>query len=271
MSEEAPAADAGGTSGPNAARVYDYLLGGKDHYAADRAMGDQVALAWPAVRVAAREQRKFLGRAVRYLAREAGVRQFLDVGAGLPTASNVHEIAQSAAPDAHVVYVDNDPVVLAHARALLTSAPQGRTAYLNADLRDPAAILASAKCREVLDFRRPVALIMVGILHLVPDEDQPRQIVAELVGALPSGSYLAASQMTAEHDADRLEATAGAFRGAGLRGELRDASDFADLAFRGLELVPPGVTLVSEWRPDSGGPRPSPAEVSMYGGLARKL
>jgi hypothetical protein len=274
MSEEAPATDAAAgkidASRPHAARVYDYFIGGKNHFAADRAMGDQVLRVWPSVRVGAREQRKFLGRAVRHLAQEAGVRQFLDIGAGLPTASNVHEIAQSVAPAAHVVYVDNDPLVLAHARALLTSTPQGRTAYIHADLRDPETILTSLECRDVLDFRQPIALILVGILHLVPDEDGPERIVAELLGALPSGSYLVASQLTAEHDSDRLEATAGAFRGAGLRGELRDSSRFADLAFGGLELVPPGVTLVSEWRPDAGGPRPSAAEVSLYGGVARK-
>jgi hypothetical protein len=274
MSEEATATDAGAemidTSRPQAARVYDYFIGGKNHFAADRAMADQVLRVWPSVRVGAREQRKFLGRAVSYLAAEAGVRQFLDIGAGLPTTSNVHEIAQSVAPDAHVVYVDNDPLVLAHARALLTSTPQGRTAYISADIRDPAAIVGSPVSRDVLDFRQPIALILVGILHLLPDADGPGRIIAELLEELPPGSYLVASQLTAEHDADRLEATAGAFRGAGLRGELRDSGDFAALAFSGLELVPPGITLVSEWRPDDDSPLPSPAEVSMYGGVARK-
>jgi hypothetical protein len=259
------------TSRPHAARIYDYYLGGKNHFAADRETADKVLQVWPHIRVAAREQRKFLGRAVGYLAREAGIRQFLDIGAGLPTSRNVHEIAQEAEPSSRVVYVDNDPLVLAHARALLTSAPDVRTAYAHADLRAPEAILGSPEVRDILDFGQPVGLILVGILHLTPDEDKPVQIVATLLRALPPGSYLVASHLTDEHDQGEAGAGANTFRGAGLSGQLRDSGEFARLAFGGLELVPPGVTLVSEWRQeDDGAPHPSPAEVNCYGGVGRK-
>jgi hypothetical protein len=258
------------TSRPHPARIYDYYLGGKNHFAADRATADRVLQVWPNVRVAAREQRKFLGRAVGYLAGEAGIRQFLDIGAGLPTSQNVHEIAQQVTSSARVVYVDNDPLVLAHARALLTSAPAGRTAYIHADLRGPEDILGSPEVRAALDFGQPIALILVGILHLLPDEDRPAKIIDTLLSALAPGSYLVASHLTTEHDDGGAEAGASTFRGAGLSGQLRDSSSFARLAFGGLELVAPGVTLVSEWRPDGEDPLPSPAEVNCYGGVARK-
>jgi hypothetical protein len=266
---EAPAPEID-TSRPHSARMYDYYLGGKDHFAADREAADRVAAAFPSVRTATRENRAFLGRAVRYLAGEAGVRQFLDIGTGLPSASNVHEIAQSVAPSSHIVYVDNDPLVLAHARALLTSGPEGRTAYIHADLRQPEKILIHRVTREMLDFTQPVALMLLAILHLIPDEDKPAEIVATLLDALPSGSYLVASHGTAEHDPSAAANATHAFREARLPFHLRDTSDFARLAFSGLELVPPGVVLVSEWRPEDAGPRPTPAEVGWYGGIARK-
>jgi hypothetical protein len=257
------------TSRPHAARVYDYILGGKNHFAADREMAGKVLAATPNGRTGARENRAFPGRAVRYLAGEAGVRQFLDIGTGLPTTSNVHEVAQAIAPSSHVVYVDNDPMVLAHARALLTSAPQGRTGYIHAGLRDPAGILASPVTREVLDFSRPIALMLLSILHILPDEDKPAETIATLLDALPSGSFLVASHGTAEHDPGAVSVQRDA-REAGLKLQLRDSGEFARLAFTGLELVPPGVVLVSEWRPDTTGPRPTPAEVSFYGAVARK-
>jgi hypothetical protein len=257
------------TSRPHTARIYDYYLGGKNHFAADRETAEKVLQVWPNIRVAAREQREFLGRAVSYLTAEAGIRQFLDIGTGLPTSRNVHEIAQEIAPSSRVVYVDNDPLVLAHARALLTSAPEGRTAYIHADLRQPEAVLASPEARDMLDFTQPIALILVGILHLIPDEDKPAEIIAALRGALPPGSYVVASHLTAEHD-QAAGAGAGTFRGAGLSGQLRDSDEFARLAFSGLDLVPPGVTLVSEWRPDKQTPRPVSAEVNCYGAVASK-
>ena len=174
-------------SRPHPARLYEYFLGGKNHFAADRQMADAVLATAPTTRVTARENRAFLGRTVRYLVEEAGIRQFLDIGTGLPTVSNVHEVAQSVEPSARVVYADNDPLVLAHARALLTSAPEGRTAFIQADLRDPAAILSSPTVREVLDFSQPVALVVVAVLHFVLDEFEPAAIISTLLDALPSG------------------------------------------------------------------------------------
>jgi hypothetical protein len=249
--------------------MYDYYLGGKNHFAADRETAEKGLAGWRSGRIAARENRAFLGRAVRFLAGEAGIRQFLDVGTGLPTTNNVHEVAQAVAPSSRVVYADNDPLVLAHARALLSSSPAGRTAYIHADLRDPQSILADPSVREVLDFGQPIALMLVAVLHFVPDEFKPAQVLATLIEALPSGSYLVASHITAEHDPDGPATGARAYRAAGLPAQLRDSDQFAHLAFSGLELVQPGVVLVSEWRPEGGGPRPTPAEVSWYGGVAR--
>jgi hypothetical protein len=224
----------------------------------------------PNAHVAARENRAFLGRAVRYLAAEAGIRQFLDIGSGLPTANNVHEVAQSVDPACRVVYADNDPLVLAHARALLTSAPEGGCAYIQADARDPRAILDSPAVREVLDPGRPVGLLLVALLHFIPDEDGPGEVIATLLDALPPGSYLTASHLSAEHDRDAAGGGLAAMREAGITMQKRDSGDFARLAFSGLELVPPGVVLVSDWRPEGTGPRPTPAEVNAYGGVARK-
>jgi hypothetical protein len=258
------------TSRPHAARVYDYFLGGKNHFAADREMAEKILQNMPSIRTTARENRAFLGRAVSYLAAEAGIRQFLDIGTGLPTTGNVHEVAQRVAPSARVVYVDNDPLVLAHARALLTSAPEGRTAYIHADLREPRAILADQAIRDTLDFSHPIGLVMLATLHLVPDEDKPAEILATLLDALPSGSYLVASHVTLEHlpSSDAIEQRLRA--GTSVGGQARDSDEFARLAFCGLELVPPGVVLVSEWRRQDGSLRPPAAEVNCYGALARK-
>jgi hypothetical protein len=258
------------TSRPHPARMYDYFLGGKNHFAADRQTAETVLATAPTTRITARENRAFLGRAVRYLVAEAGIRQFLDIGTGLPTANNVHEVAQAIDPAARVVYADNDPLVLAHARALLTSAPQGRTAYIQADLREPAAILESAAVRDVLDLSQPVALILACVLHFVHDEFKPEAALAALLDPLPSGSYLAASHATGEHLPVQGATAQNTYRSSGVPLQLRDSDEFAHLAFRGLELVPPGVVLVSEWRPTALGPRPTPAEVNCYGGVARK-
>jgi hypothetical protein len=250
--------------------MYDYYLGGKDNFAADRQAGDKVMAAFPTVRTATRENRAFLGRAVRYLAAEAGIRQFLDIGTGLPTASNVHEIAQSVAPSSRVVYVDNDPLVLVHAKALLASGAEGRTAYIHADLREPEKILGQQVTRDVLDFSQPVALMLLAVLHLIPDEGKPSDIVATLLDALAPGSYLVASHGTPEHSPAAAADATRAFREAGMQFHLRDTDEFARLAFSGLDLVPPGVVLVSEWRPDSEEPRPTSAEVGWYGGVGQK-
>lgn len=258
------------TSRPHSARMYDYAIGGKNHFAADRAAFDEAARHAPPIRTGLRENRKFLGRVTRYLAQEAGIRQFLDIGSGLPATNNVHEVAQRAAPDARVVYVDNDPMVLAHARALLVGDARGKTGYIRADLRDPEAILADPVVRGTLDFSRPVALMLIAVLHFLTDDDRPRDIVETLLGALPPGSYLAASHLSAEHDPQAVGGAGQAYRQGGIPSQPRDCDVFARLAFDGLDLVPPGVVLASEWRPDDGAPRPTPAEVSIYGGVGRK-
>ena len=258
------------TAKPHAARVYDFYLGGKDHFAADRETGQALMRVVPTIRAAARENRAFLGRAVRFLVAEAGIRQFLDIGTGLPSANNVHEVAQGLVPSCRVVYVDNDPIVLAHARALLTSSAEGKTAYIHADLREPEKILSDPVTRATLDFSQPVGLMLVAVLHFVPDEAQPRRIVDTLLGALPSGSYLAASHATPEYYPDRGAEAARIYHQRGIPFQFRTADEFAELAFRGLEMLEPGVVSVPEWRPDSDDLRPLPAEVAWNGGVARK-
>jgi SAM-dependent methyltransferase len=260
------------TSSPHASRMYDYALGGKNHFAADRAAFDVVAQRSPNVRTGLRQNRDFLGRATRYLTAEAGIRQFLDIGSGLPATNNVHEVAQETAPDSRVVYVDKDPMVLTHARALLIGDRQGRTGYIQADLRDPESILTDPVVRDILDFGQPVALMLLAVLHFLVDDDDPKAIVAALLNALPPGSYLVASHATAEHDPASIIGGQRAYTQGGIPSQARDSDVFARLAFDGLDLVPPGVVLVSEWRPDleTAAPRPLPAEVNMYGGIGRK-
>jgi hypothetical protein len=254
------------------ARTWDYYLGGKDNFAADRAAADKVIAAWPGMRVAARENRKFIGRAVRFLAGEAGIDQFLDIGSGLPTAENVHEVAQAINPAARVVYVDNDPLVLVHARALLTSSPEGKCAYIQADLREPETILDAAATRETLDFTRPIALILAAVVHFLLPEDEPARIVKTLVDALPSGSYVAASHGSTEYGTQQeADAVIRLLLASGVAVAPRHSGDFGRLVFDGLELVPPGVVLLSEWRPDPvGAPRPGAREVGTNAGVARK-
>ena len=258
------------TSVPSPARIYDYLLGGKDNFAADRETARQALQAWPTIRTAARENRAFVGRAVKYLAEERGITQFIDLGSGLPGVGNVHEVAQDVVPSAHVVYVDNDPIVLAHARALLTSKPEGKCAYIQADIRDPQAILANPVTWETLDFSEPIALVIAAVLHFVPDEDEPDRIISTLIDALPSGSYVIASHGTAEYSRQGTQGLIRAYAQGGIPGQGRDADEFADLVFSGLTLVPPGVVLVSEWRPEPGAILPLAAEVGSNGGAARK-
>ena len=255
------------TSVAHSARRYDYWLGGKDNFAADRASGDEIAAAFPTVRMTVIENRRFLRRAVTYLARETGIRQFLDVGTGIPSANNTHEVAQAIAPETRVVYVDNDPIVLVHARALLDSAPEGKTAYLDADFRDPEPILASA--RETLDFDAPIGLMLIAIVHFIYPEDRPYEHVQTLVDAMPSGSHLAMSHVTADYFPPGMREavksappTPGGFA-------FRTREEFAQF-FDGLELVEPGVTSVARWRAeDEEEPRPSVDEISCNGAVAR--
>ncbi|SCG49878.1 SAM-dependent methyltransferase [Micromonospora halophytica] len=261
------------TSVAHPARRYNYWLGGKDNFQADRESGDAMAERFPTIRISALENRRFLQRAVGYLAREAGIRQFLDIGTGIPTADNTHEVAQRIAPESRVVYVDNDPIVLAHARALLTSSPEGATAYIDADLRDPEKILHHPDLRRTIDLSRPVALMLVAILHFVPDSDDPYAAVRRLLDALPPGSYLAASHATHEYLPPQVaEEAKAAAKGGGPHGiiNLRTLDEFTGF-FAGLDVVEPGIRSVAEWRAESEPqPRPSVVEVSMYGGVARK-
>jgi S-adenosyl methyltransferase len=257
------------TTKPHSARIYDYLLGGTDNFAADKAIAEQAVAAWPSIRVAARENRAFVGRAVKYLAGEAGIDQFLDIGSGLPTARNVHEVAQAVNPAARVVYVDNDPLVLAHARALLTCTRAGRCAYIDADLRQPKTIIDNPVVLETLDFGRPIALFIVAILHFMPDEEHPRRSIATLVDALPSGSYVAATHGSSEYS-EVDEEVGRAYSGGGLSLADRHAAEFGSLVFEGLDLVPPGIVPASDWRPLPGESRPPASEVAVNAGVARK-
>jgi len=257
-------------SRPGIARVHDYLLAGKDHLAPDRRLGDRLIAAGPAA-LRAREDRMFLGRAVRYLVTEAGVRQFLDLGAGYPVAGrgNVHEIAQALVPESRVAYIDNDPLVLAHLRALMTSAPEGQVACLPWDMRYDD-LLSDLTMQRTLDYTEPIAVLLVGVLPFIHDEHKPAVTIQDFVDLLPPGSYVVASHLTMEHDPLAAAALAEAYREAGIPVQLRDSGDFGRLAFPGLELVPPGVVLVSQWRAEGGTPLPSAQEVSCYGGVARK-
>ena len=260
------------TTKAHSARIYDYFLGGKDNFAADRETAARALAVWPSVQVSVRENRAFLRRAVRYLAAEAGIDQFLDIGSGLPNVGNVHEVAQAINPAAHVVYADNDPIVLAHARALLTSSPEGKCAYLHADLREPEKILNDPATRDTLDFGRPIGLLLVAVLHFIHDEDQPERIISTLVDALPPGSYLVSSHGTSEYmlGEDTGGRVVGAYGQGGVPLADRDSSQFGALVFSGLELVPPGVVPTTDWRPEVTDLRPPPSEVSTNAGVARK-
>jgi S-adenosyl methyltransferase len=258
-------------SRPHSARMYDYFLGGKDNFAVDRATAELTLQQLPTARVAARENRKFLARAVSYLTREAGVRQFLDIGTGLPSAHNTHEVAQEIAPASRVVYADNDPLVLTHARALLTSSLEGHTAYIQADLREPEKILADPVVRETLDFTQPIALMLLSVLHFIADSDDPAAILAALVDALPSGSFLTASHISPEHNPIGIHSLEDTYRAVGVTVQSRTAEEFGRLVFKGLDLVEPGVVLVTQWRPiPTAVYPPQPEEVNGYGAIGRK-
>ncbi|MFE3101392.1 SAM-dependent methyltransferase [Nocardia tengchongensis] len=257
------------TTKPHPARRYDYWLGGKDNFAADRESADAVAEAFPTVQLAAVENRNFLRRAVAYLTGEARIRQFLDIGTGLPTAGNVHEIAQGIAPESRIVYVDNDPIVLVHARHLLDSAPQGATAYLDADLRDPRHILEHPDLLSTIDLSKPVALMVVAVAHFMTDDQQPYELIRTLTDALAPGSYLVMSHATNDYmDEHDLARSAEANSRSGVPFQLRSGAEFAKF-FDGFNLVPPGITAVTLWRPEEYRPHPRPEAVSMLGAVAR--
>jgi hypothetical protein len=253
---------------PHSARMYDWWIGGKDNFAADRAMGEMFAQAIPNIRTMARENRNFMERAVRYLAGEAGIRQFLDIGTGIPTRPNVHEVAQQIASDARVVYVDNDPIVLTHARALLVSGEHGATAYIDADLRQPEKILADGSLLSTLDMTKPVGLLLVAVLMLVSDEEDPWAIVRTLMDELPSGSYLAITHPGQDFNAEAMAAVVAAAGQGGMTLVPRVRADVARF-FGDWELVDPGVVPVMSWRPD-GKPPADPNAAYYWSGIARK-
>ena len=253
------------TSVAHISRVYNYWLGGKDNFAADRELAEKFIAADPAVIAGVRANRAFLGRAVYYLAAEEGIRQFLDIGTGIPTANNTHEVAQRTAPTARVVYVNNDPIVLTHARALLTSDPAGATDYLEADLRDTGTILAEAA--RTLDFTQPTAVMLVGVLHCIPDADDPPAVVARLMEAVPSGSYLVISHPAADIQAEQMAAGSAVLNQA-LAGPItfRDHAGVERL-FDGLDLAEPGLVSISQWR---AGPGTLARPMNAWAGVARK-
>jgi S-adenosyl methyltransferase len=247
------------------ARVYDYWLGGKDNYEADREAAEQFIEVMPNILGGVRANRAFLRRAVQYLAGEAGIRQFLDIGTGLPTAENTHEVAQGIAPEARIVYVDNDPIVLAHARALLTSTPEGATAYVDADARDTGKILEAAA--GILDFSQPIAVMSLLVLQYVPDEDRPQEIVSRLMDAVPPGSYLTISDTTTDIDTERVtDGTARLNARLGpAQSTLRSRAQI-ERYFDGLELVEPGIVPMPQWRTV-----PNSLVIPVYAGMGRKI
>jgi O-methyltransferase involved in polyketide biosynthesis len=251
----------------HSARIWNYWLGGKDNYEVDRQVGDEIRKFFPDIVDLARASRQYLARSVRYLAAEAGIRQFLDIGTGLPTHDNTHEVAQRVAPEARIVYVDNDPMVLAHARALLTSTPEGATDYIQADLREPAKILDAAK--ETLDFSQPIALMLLGVVEHIPDDDEADSIIKRILAALPSGSHMVFNDATNVINGEAMEAMAEQWNRDGSAPiALRDHEQVGRF-FEGLEILEPGIVSCSRWRPE---PRPfgEPAEVAGLAAVGRK-
>jgi hypothetical protein len=251
----------------HSARVYDYWLGGKDNFAADRALGDAMIQAIPSLPAMARANRAFLARAVQYLVEEAGVRQFLDIGTGIPTAGNVHEVAQQIAPESRVLYVDHDPIVLTHARALMTSTPQGRTEFIMADIREPGAILAAPELAKTLDLDQPVALMLVAILMYFHDDEGVYDWVATLVDVLPSGSYVTITHPTGDFNPAAMRGAVTAAAHAGITLVPRSKAQ-VERFFDGLEIVEPGVVPVLAWQPDELIDDPEGAWY--WAGVARK-
>ena len=253
------------TSVPHIARIYDYWLGGKDNFAADREAAERAMAATPTIVPGVRANRRFLGRAVRYMA-EAGIRQFLDIGTGIPTASSTHEVAQSVTPEARVVYVDNDPIVLSHARALLTSTT-APTAYIDADARDTAKILTEAA--ELLDLGQPTAVLLIAVLHCIPDEDDPYQLVSDLMDAVPAGSFLAITHPARDQLTVATRAEESLTKSMGQKVTFRTREQVSRF-FAGLELADPGVVPIQDWHADSILDFNS-APTAMWGGVAGKL
>jgi hypothetical protein len=252
---------------PHSARIYDYWLGGKDNFAIDRAVGEAMIKAIPGMRYMARENRKFVHRAARDMVAKEGIRQFLDIGTGIPTRPNLHEIAQGIAPETRVVYVDNDPIVLVHARALMISTEQGRSEYVSADLRDPQSILTEPVLTSTLDLTQPVGLTMIAVLMLLADEDDPWDKVAQIRDAMPSGSCLAITHPTADFNPVEVSEAVAAATGAGMTLVARTKDD-VERFFGDWEMLEPGLVPVSGWRPDE--PVDNPEAAYYWSGVARK-
>jgi SAM-dependent methyltransferase len=251
---------------PHIARIYDYWLGGKDNFEADRQAGDLALAATPTILPGVTANRRFLGRAVRFMSDEGGIRQFLDIGTGVPSANNTHEVAQAIDPDARVVYVDNDPIVLAHARALLTGKP-GTTAYIDADARDTGQILAEAAA--TLDFTQPVGVMLIAVLHCVPDQDDPQRIVADLLAACPPGSYLAITHPARDQLDVAIKAEESLSKSMGMKVTFRTRSAVEEFFTGHVELAAPGVVPVEQWRPTAQLDFDS-LPTAMWGGVGRK-
>ncbi|WP_413799881.1 SAM-dependent methyltransferase [Streptomyces iranensis] len=259
------------TSKPHSARMYDYFLGGKTHYAVDTHAAEQVEAVWPDVKPWTRANRSFMHRATRWLAGEAGIRQFLDIGTGIPTEPNLHQVAQKAAPSSRVIYADNDPIVLAYAQALLLSTPEGRTAYIHADVSDPEGILAAEDLNDTLDLSQPVALSLNAIMHFIADEQKPYEIVRQLVEPLASGSYLVLSHGALDPRPGVSDAVTNLYRSSGIHVQGRTQEEILPF-FDGLELVDPGVVMPHRWKPDGEQARAEAEarELWIFAGVARK-
>jgi trans-aconitate methyltransferase len=255
------------TGVPHIARVYNVWLGGKDNYQADRDAAARVMAAFPGITASVRAQRAFLGRAVHYLVADAGIRQFLDIGTGLPTANNTHEVAQRVAPEARVVYVDHDPIVLAHARALLTGSPAGATDYIDGDLRDTGQVLAQAA--RTLDFTQPLAVMLLGVLHCIPDGDDPYGLVQRLMASVPSGSYLVLAHPASDVATEQMARSTQAYHEQGAERLTMRSHAQVSRFFDGLDPVPPGLVQLHRWRPGTGG-LGTAQELPNYGGVGHK-
>lgn len=260
------------TSRPHSARMYDYYLDGKDHFEIDKEAAQTVGTANPNIYICARENRAFMHRATRVLAREYGIRQWLDIGTGIPTEPNLHQVAQAEVPDARVVYADNDPLVLKYAERLMRSTQQGRTTYIEADVTEPQALLDAPELSAVLDLSQPVALSLNAIMHFVPDVQDPYGIVEHLLDALPPGSALALSHCTPDFDPETWKKVTDIYTQSGTPMEVRTQEEVARF-FKGLDMLAPGIFVSHRWRPDApedGAPEPTDAEVSLWGGVGIK-
>jgi S-adenosyl methyltransferase len=263
------------TSKPHSARMYDYYLGGKDHFDVDKVAAERVAAVYPGIFVCARENRAFMHRATRVLAREHGIRQWLDIGTGIPTEPNLHQVAQSVVPEARVVYADNDPLVLKYAETLMRSTPEGRTTYIEADANDPDVLLDAPELAEVLELGRPVALSLNALLHFITDGQDPYGLVRRLMDALPSGSALAITHCTPDFDPGTWDKVAAIYNGAGTPVRFRSRDEVARF-FEGLDLLDPGIAVGHRWRPDAEADRAgadaeiTDATVSLWAGVGVK-